>query len=126
VLSAKLGAFGAHVGVMEAEERHAENAEHLEGHVGLEPRASSIVSPNQGRSKVWPAEGVAPRPGEAVPVGDGEAQVILQPLAHHHLVGIVVAEGEFVAAVGAFEGEGGDVFEEVGHVSSRMADCAAR
>ena len=45
------------------------------------------------------AERVAARPGEGVPVGDGEAQMVFHPLAEHQLVWIVEAIGERVGRV---------------------------
>jgi hypothetical protein len=88
-------AFGAHVGVVEAVEGLAQDIEHLEGHVGLHLRQRHRVA-EPGALEGLAAERVAARPGKAVPIGDGKAQVVLHPLAQDHLVGVVVAEGEFV------------------------------
>ena len=62
-------------------------------HAAAEPR------PLEGLA----AERVAARPGEAVPVGDRDAQLVLHALAEHHAVGLVEAEGQRVVAVGALE-----------------------
>jgi hypothetical protein len=78
-------ALGADVGVVKAEERRR-GCEHLEGGVGLEPRVVHAVA-EPGPLEGLPAERVAALPGEGMPPGDGKAQVILQPLAHHHRVG---------------------------------------
>ena len=121
----KCRAFGAHVGVVEAEERHAKDREHLERHVGLELRQSHAVAeprPVEG----LPAERVAAGPGKAVPVGDGETQMILHPLAQHHLVRIVVAKGEVAGTLRPLVEDLRDSLEKVCHVRSLSADCVAR
>ena len=89
-------AFRRDVAVVEGEERHAEQAEHLEGDVGLHPRQPSIGSSVciHGRMKVSPPNGSVPGQRERVPVADGEAQVVLHALAEHLLVGVVPAKGE--------------------------------
>ncbi len=119
------GAFGAGVGVVEAVEGRAQDIEHLEGHIGLqlgklhrvaEPRAIERLS----------TERIATRPSEAVPVGDGEPQVIFHALAEDDLVGIVMPEGKFVGARRPLILDLGDALEKLGHVSPRIADCAAR
>ena len=78
-------AFGPHVGVVEAVVGDAEQREHLEGDVGLQLGLFHRVA------EPWPLEGlaaerIAARPGEGMPVGDGEAQMIFQPLAGNDLV----------------------------------------
>ena len=68
------------VAVVEGEEGHAEQLEHLEGDIGLELRLLHRVAeprPQEGRA----AERIGAGPGEGVPVADGEAEVILHALA---------------------------------------------
>ena len=113
------------VGVVEAVERLAKDIEHLERHVGLEFRQRHGVA-EPGAVKGLPAERVAAGPGEAVPVGHGKSQVIFHALAEDHLVGVVMAEGEFIGAGRPFKLDGGDAFEKIGHNRSLMAVCAAR
>ena len=73
-------ALRPHVGVVEAVEGHAEQREHLEGDVGLQlGQLHRVAEP--GPLEGLAAERIAARPGEGVPVGDGEAQMILHALA---------------------------------------------
>ncbi len=65
---------------MEAKEWRIDNFEHVKGHIGLQFRQLHRVA-EPGAFKCLPAEGVTPGPGETVPIGDGEAQVILHPAA---------------------------------------------
>ena len=58
--------------------------------------------------------GSLPGAAERVPVGDGEAEVVLHRLAFDDLVLVVVAEGERVLALGAFEADLLD-FGKCGH-----------
>ena len=53
-------ALRSDIGVVEAEERLAEDREKVESGVGLGTRRSRWSSPNQGRSKVWPPNGSPP------------------------------------------------------------------
>ena len=76
--------------------------------------AFSIVSPNQGRGKVGPPKRIGAGPGKAVPVADGEAEVILHPLAEHFAVRVVVAEGEGITAFRPFVTDGLQVAEKAG------------
>jgi hypothetical protein len=59
-----------------------------------------------------PAERIAARPRERVPVAHGEAQMLLESLAEHGAVRVVVAEGERVRALGPFVPDFADVAEE--------------
>ena len=89
--------FRRDVAVVEGEEGNAEKLEHLEGDIGLELRLLHVVAeprPDEGRA----AERVGAGPGEGVPVANGEAEMVLHPLAHHFPVRVVVAEGEGSAA----------------------------
>jgi hypothetical protein len=114
-------AFRRDVGVVEAEERDIEEIEELEGDVGLEPR------PFHALAEPWPVEGtaterVAAFPGKGVPVGNGGPYVVLHPLAHHQLVLVVVTIGQRVLRARAFELDGFDPLEEIGHLrASSMA-----
>jgi hypothetical protein len=79
------------------------SGEHLEGDVGLESFANSIVSMppalgNHGRSGLA-AERIAARPGEGMPVGDCKAQMF-HPLAGDDLVGIVEPVGQRIGQSG--------------------------
>ena len=76
--------------------------------------AFSIVSPNQGRRKVGPPNGIGAGPGEGVPVADGEAEVVLHPLAEHLPVRVVPAEGEGIAAFRPLVTDGLLVAEKAG------------
>ena len=89
-------ALGRDVAVVEGEERHVEQAEQLERGVGLVPRRLHRVAAMriQGRMEGLAAERIAARPGEAVPVADGEAEVLLHALAEHDAVLVVEAEAE--------------------------------
>ena len=89
---------------MEAEIGNAEQREHLEGDIGLQlGKLHRVIAPWEPRAlEGLAAERVAARPGEGVPIGDGEAQMVFQPLAGDHLVGIVEAIGERIGAVRPF------------------------
>ena len=113
-------ALGRHVAVVEGEERRPEQGEHLEGDLGLQLRRRHAVA-EPGAQEGLAAEGVAARPGEAVPVGDRHAQLVAHRLAEHHAVGLVEAEGERVVAVGALEGHGVDALEEVAHAAGPLS-----
>jgi hypothetical protein len=56
-------------------------------------------------------EGIGAGAAESVPVGDGEAQVLLHGFAVDDLGGVVVAEGERVGGAGALVGDGLDLGE---------------
>ena len=102
-----LGAFGEgralrpDIGVVEAEIGDAEQREHLEGDVGLELRVLHRVAEPRTLESLA-AERIAARPGEGVPIGDREAQVVLHPLARDHLVLVVEAIGERVGRLRSF------------------------
>lgn len=62
-------AFGPRISIMvEAEERHIEDVEHLERHVCLQARMIHAAAEPWPFERL-PAERIAARPGEAVPVG---------------------------------------------------------
>ena len=112
-------AFGRDVGIVEAEERHIEQVEQLEGDVGLELGAfHALVVP--GAIEGAAAERVAAFPGEGVPVGDGGADVVLHPLAEDHLVLVVVAIGQRVLGARALELDGLNALEEIGHLTGLL------
>ncbi|MCY1240255.1 hypothetical protein D9M72_530920 [compost metagenome] len=107
----KAPAFRAHVGVMEAVEGHAEQVEEFEGDVGLQlRRVHGVLEP--GALEGLAAEGIAARPDEGVPVGDGKAQVIFHALAENNLVLVVMTEGKRVGAIRAFILDLGDIAEK--------------
>ena len=121
LVGGEIAKVGAHVGVVEAVERRAQGREQLKGdagfQLGLFDRLLRIPGPVEGT----PAERVEPFPGEAVPIGDGEAELVLHPLAQNDLVRVVVAERQRVGAVGALEGDLVDGEETGGHRISLMA-----
>ena len=87
------------VAIVKGEEGDVEQAEHVEGDIRLHPGRLHRIGhvhprPHEGLA----AEGIAARPGEGVPVADGEAEVVLHALAEHLLVGIVPAKGKRIAA----------------------------
>ena len=89
------------VGVVEAEIGNAEQREHLEGDVGLELRLLHRVA-EPGALESLAAERIAARPGEGMPIGDGEAQMVLHPLAGDDLVLVVEAIGERIGRIRPF------------------------
>ena len=96
-------AFGRDVAVVEAVERDAELLHELEGDadalLGHLDRVGAVFPRPHGAAG---AERIAAHAAERVPVGDGEAQVLLHRLAFDHLVGVVMPEGERVLRVRAF------------------------
>jgi hypothetical protein len=50
-----------------------------------------------------------------VPKGDCETQVVLHPLAHYDLVGIVMMKGHRIGTVGTFEGNFINALKEMRH-----------
>ena len=112
------GSGRGHVDVVEAVERHAELGEELEGGVLLGPgRLHRVGARRQPRPVEGAgAEDVEPVPVEAVPVADGEAEMVFHAAAGHHPVLVVPAERQRIVRVGTEEGDGaGDVGEELGH-----------
>ncbi len=59
-------------------------------------------------------KGIAPLPAEAVPIGDGKAQMLVHPLAQNNLFRIVGAEGRAFGVGG--EAHRRNVFEISAHV----------
>jgi hypothetical protein len=108
----KVGTFRTHIGIMEAVERCTQRREHLEGNIRLQlgkfHRVLRIPRPVEGA----PAKRVAAFPGEGMPVGNGKAQMVFHPLAHDHLVGVVMAEGQRIAALRPLVLDPGDVSEK--------------
>src|SRR5262249_24378261 len=82
-------------------ERRIEQLEELERDVGLQLGCLHRVF-EPGAQEGLAAKGGATLPGEGVPVGDGEAQVVLQAFAEYHFVLVVMAEGQRIGAVRAF------------------------
>src|SRR5690606_24939078 len=91
----------------------------------LQPRQIHAVA-EPGAIKGLAAKRVAARPGKAVPIGHCKAQMVLHPLAQHHLIRVVMAESEFAGGAWALIGDRRDVLEKLGHVRPLMADCALR
>ena len=74
---------------MKTEIGNTKRAEHLERDIGLvASRRHAVAKP--GPLEGLTAERVGPRPDKIMPVTDGKAEVILHPLAHHHLIGVVM------------------------------------
>ena len=118
-------AFGGDVAVVEAEIGGLEDIEHLERDLRLQPRAVHVVCEPRPL-ECLATEGIAAGPDETVPVADGEAQVVPQALAHDHMVGVVVAEGEGIGGSGAFVPDFLDVPEKVAHPHALPADLDAQ
>jgi hypothetical protein len=106
-------AFRGDVAVVEREERNAQKLEHLERDVGLELRLLHAVA-EPGADEGRAAERVGARPGKTMPVADGEAEMVLHPLAEYFSIRIVEAEGEGVAAFRPFVADGLLVAEKAG------------
>ena len=92
------------VGVMEGEERHVEDAEQVEGDVGLVLGQGHRVAavhprPQEGLA----AERVAARPAERMPVAHGEAQMVFHAPPGDDAVLVVIMIGERIDARWALE-----------------------
>ena len=96
----------------------AQNREEVEGGVGLGAGRVHVVA-EPGPVERRAAERIAAGPGEGVPPSHCEAQMVLQSLASDHLVGIVMPEGQLVAAVRPFIGDWGDPLEIAHRTSFR-------
>ena len=99
------GAFRRGIDVVEGEEGDIEQAEQLEGDIGLGPRQlHRIRAMVPGPQECLAAEGIAAGPAERMPVAGGKTEVILEPLAVNHAIPVVPAEGEgglgVLAAIG--------------------------
>ncbi len=104
------------VTVVEAEERDAQLREELEGDLGLafgELHDLAGVGPGGEPRTIERAiaEHVRARPTEAVPVADGEAQMLLHAPSLHDAVAVVVPKGQVVVGIGPFEADGFDLRE---------------
>ena len=112
-------ALGGHVPVMEGEERHAQLLEELERHRELHFGERERVAVTRPRSQErLTAELVGAGPGEAVPVGNGKAEVVLHALAEHFPVRVVPAEGHRVIGARPFVSDLRNVREERCHLHS--------
>ena len=76
--------------------------------------STESVPSSQGRTRRAGAERVAAGAAERVPIDDAEPQVVPHRLAFDLFVGVVVAEGERVLALGTFERNAAD-FGKRGH-----------
>src|SRR6185295_6704804 len=91
---------------MEGEEGHIEQAEQLEGGIGLGPRQRHrIRAMVPGPQECLAAERIAAGPAERMPVADRETQVILEPPSAHDTILVVPAERQWVLGVLAAIGE---------------------
>ncbi len=91
---------------MEREERHVEQPEQLERDVGfLFGQLKLIAAVVPGPKERFAAEGIAARPAERMPVADGEAQLVLEPLAGNDPVLVVPAKRLRRRRVRAAEGD---------------------
>ena len=112
-------AFGRHVAIVKAVVGDAEFLHELEGRVdALDSHVEGIGAVFPGANRAAGAEGIAARAAKGVPVADGEAQVVAHRLAFDLLVRVVLAEGERVLGVRAFESDLGNVGER-GHCEPR-------
>ena len=87
-------ALGRDVAVVEGEERRAQQAEELEGDVGLLLRLLPSRRRRRrarGAGRCSPPNGSMPAPDEAVPVAHREAQVLRHALAQHLALRVVPA-----------------------------------
>ena len=108
-------AFGRGVDVVEGEERHIEQAEQLEGDVGLGARLRHrIRAMVPGPQESLATEGIAAGPAERMPVADGEAQMILEPPSAHDAILVVPSERERAFCVLAAIGDRRGRVEELG------------
>ena len=110
----KRPAFRRDVGVMKGEERHIEQAEQLEGDVGLGAGeihriGAMLPGPQEGLA----AERIAAGPAERMPVADGEPQLILQPPAADHAIPVVPSERQRCGRVPAAISDRSFCFEEI-------------
>lgn len=58
-------------------------------------------------ARIVAAERIGLWPDEIVSVADGKAKMILNLLAHHHLIRIVMPIGQHAIAIGALKGDRG-------------------
>jgi hypothetical protein len=93
---AQVGAFWCDVAVVEGEEGHAEQAERLEGDLCLLARLLHRVAAGGVPAALerFAAERIEPGPDEAVPVADGEAQLVAHRATEDDTVGLVEAVAE--------------------------------
>ena len=104
-------AFGNDIAVMEREKGRAEQREHLERDIRLQPRRRHSLGepgPLEGRR----AEHVGPGPGEIVPVADGRTQMVRHRLAEHDARCVVMTIGERIFAGRPFILDRRDVAEK--------------
>jgi hypothetical protein len=109
-------AFGGNITVVEAVEADAELLQELEGDtdslLGHLDAVGAIFPRADGTA--W-AKRISALTTEGMPVGDGEAEPVVHRLAFDDLIRLVVLEAERVLAGGAFVGDLGGHFGEVGH-----------
>ena len=122
----EIGAFGNDIAIVEGEEGNAEQREHFEGDIGLQPRILHRLA-EPWALECRRAEHVGAGPGEIVPIADGRAQMLGERLAEHGFVGLVMTIGQRIGAVRALEANRRNVAEETsGHVSTPWIDSYGR
>ena len=112
-------AIRSDVAVMEAIKGSPQLRDELEGRVdtplGIFDRLAAVIPGTlEGRRP----ERIGPRRSKSVPVTDAEPQVVAERFSVDNFVGVVVAEGERIAALGSFEW---DLF----HVGKVVHDASA-
>ena len=104
---------------MEAIKGSPELRDELEGRVdtplGIFDRLAAVIP---GAVEGRRSERIGPCRSEGVPVTDAEPQVIAERFSVDNFVGVVVAEGERIAALGAFE-------RDLCHVGKVVHDASA-
>ncbi len=105
-------AFGRDVAIVKAIERGAQLFHELEGDAHAVHRVLDVVvSRFPGALHRAGAERIAAGSAEGMPIGNGEAQMVLHRLAFDHFGGVVVPEGEHVLGLGALEADLGDFWK---------------
>ncbi len=107
--------FRRRIDVVEGEIGHVEQAEQLEGDVGLGARLfHRIRAVVPGPQERLAAEGITARPAQRMPVAGRKAQMILEPAAVDDAVLVVPAEGKRTGCILAAEGDRCVCIEESG------------
>ena len=107
------GTFRAHIGIMEAVERHAQEREHFEGNIRLQLGILHRVA-EPWPLECLPAKRVATLPRKGMPIGNGKAKMIFHALAHDDLVTVIVAKCQRIDRIQPLIGNLCDVLEKPG------------